>query len=123
MPVLNIAGVTGLYYNSEVVEGTDCWGKRSDWVNLFGKVQDDPVNIVILDHPKNVGYPTYWHARGYGLFAANPLGQSVFSEGKEALNFKLAEGESTVFRYRILVHDGSELSKEAIDKSFTEFNQ
>ena len=32
----------------------------------------------ILDHPQNPGFPTYWHARGYGLFAANNLGQKVF---------------------------------------------
>ena len=32
---------------------------------------DDPVTLAMLDHPKNVGFPTYWHARGYGLFAAN----------------------------------------------------
>ena len=32
----------------------------------------EPVTLAILDHPTNPGYPTYWHARGYGLFAANP---------------------------------------------------
>jgi hypothetical protein len=53
-----------------------------------------------------VGYPTYWHARGYGLFAANPLGQNVFSEGKESLNYLLNPGESVTFDYRILVLNG-----------------
>ena len=42
----------------------------------------EPITIAMLDHPKNPGFPTYWHARGYGLFAANPLGQKVFSGGK-----------------------------------------
>ena len=36
------------------------------------------VTIAIFDHPGNPGYPTYWHARGYGLFAANPLGRHIF---------------------------------------------
>ena len=121
--VLNNEGVNGNYYASEGLTGADVWGTRNQWVKLEGTMEADTISVTIIDHKKNVGYPTYWHARGYGLFAANPLGQSVFSEGKETLNFKLAEGESTVFRYRIVVHDGSELSKEAINKSFNEFNQ
>ncbi len=36
----------------------------------------------------------HWHARDYGLFAGNTLGQKVFSKGKLELNYKLAKGES-----------------------------
>jgi hypothetical protein len=120
---LNNDGVTGDYLGSEGKTGDDVWGTRNDWVRLQGQINGDTVAIVILDNKKNVGYPTYWHARGYGLFAANPLGQAIFSEGKKTLNFELEKGESTQFRYRILIHDGSELSKEQIDKSFADFNQ
>jgi hypothetical protein len=60
---------------------------------------------------KNVGYPAYFHARGYGLFAVNPLGQKAFSDGKEVLNFKLKKGESTTFRYRLVV--ASEILSDA----------
>jgi hypothetical protein len=70
---------------------------------LTGEVDGAPVTLAILDHPKNVGFPTYWHARGYGLFAANPLGTKVFSNGKEELNFRLAPGQATTFRYRVLI--------------------
>ena len=51
------------------------------------------MTIAILDHPANPGFPTYWHARGYGLFAANPLGQKALSNGKETLNFALEPRE------------------------------
>jgi hypothetical protein len=57
----------------------------------------------MLDHPKNPGYPTYWHVRGYGLFAANTLGQEVFSEGKQTLNFALEPKQSARFKYRVLI--------------------
>ena len=70
---------------------------------LSGTVGQQPITLAILDHPKNVGFPTYWHARGYGLFAANPLGQSVFSNGKEKLNFTLEPKQSVTFRYRLLI--------------------
>ena len=64
-------------------------------------------SIAILDHPQNPGYPTYWHARGYGLFAANPLGQKALSDGKDVLNFALEPRQSATFRYRIIVATGT----------------
>lgn len=82
---------------------------------LTGKKDGKDVAISIIDHPSNVGYPTYWHARGYGLFAANPLGRKVFSNGKEELNFTLKPGEQTTFRYRIVVQSGKALSAEEMN--------
>ncbi len=123
VPVLNNEGVNGNYYNSNGVEGNDCWGKRADWTNLASKIGDEGISVVILDNPGNVGYPTYWHARGYGLFAANPLGQKIFSDGKEELNYTLAAGDSVTFKYRIIIHSGDRLTKEQIDQRFEEFSK
>lgn len=121
--VLNNEGVNGNYYASEGLTGGDVWGTMNKWVKLEGNMVDESVSVTIMDHENNVGYPTYWHARGYGLFAANPLGQEIFSEGKETLDFKLNQGQSTTFKYRILIHNGSELSTEEINQSSLEFNQ
>ena len=33
---------------------------------LTGQIGTDAVTLAILDHPKNFGFPTCWHARGYG---------------------------------------------------------
>jgi len=99
-------GVSGQYVNNDGVTGRAVWGQRSPWVLLKGVVEGDSVGVAILDHPDNVGHPTYWHARGYGLFSANPLGQSIFSDGENQLDFALASGESVTFRYRILVLNG-----------------
>jgi hypothetical protein len=97
-------GVNGVYLTSEGKTGDAAWGTRGRWCMLSGHVGDQPVTIAILDNPANPGYPTYWHARGYGLFAANPLGQSIFTNGKEQpLNFSLAPNESSTFRYRVLI--------------------
>lgn len=103
VPLLNNDGVTGHYRSSEGLEGDAVWGTRGRWTMLTGDVDGAPVTLAILDHPNNVGFPTYWHARGYGLFAANPLGTKVFSNGKEELNFQLAPGKATTFRYRVLI--------------------
>jgi hypothetical protein len=115
----SIEGVTGNYFNQAGDKGDDVWGKRSTWTYLAGKIGNERIGIGIIDHPSNIGYPTYWHARGYGLFAANPLGQKIFSNGKENLNFTLTKGESRAFTYRVVIHSGSPLSKELM----TNFNK
>jgi hypothetical protein len=87
---------------------------------LSGKVGDEDVVLLVLDHPGNPDYPTHWHARGYGLFAANPLGAKVLSEGKDQRNLALEKGESASFRYRLLILPGP-FSKETAEKAFAEF--
>jgi hypothetical protein len=123
VPRLNNEGVTGKYRSSEGKEGDDVWGTRGKWVNLNGVIASRPVSLVILDHPENVGYPTYWHARGYGLFAANPLGQKEFSKGKEVLDFKLPAGKSVTFRYKVLIHSGAHLTDEQVTSEFNKFSK
>jgi hypothetical protein len=123
VPTLNNEGVTGMYRSSEGIQGDDVWGTRGKWVNLAGEIKGEKVSLAIIDHPKNPGYPTYWHARGYGLFAANTLGQKALSNGKEELNFKLKDGESVTFRYRIVVNSGSSLTDEVLNQVFDSFNK
>lgn len=100
----NIAN--GNYLSSEGIEGGDVWGTRGKWMKLYGTVNGEKVAVVIFDHPDNPGYPTYWHARGYGLFAANTLGQKIFSNGKEEMNFAIQKGKTATFKYRLAVFSG-----------------
>jgi hypothetical protein len=102
VPVLDNAGVSGKYVSSEGKEGDAVWSTRGKWTLLGGIVHGEPVTLAILDHPSNPGYPTHWHARGYGLFAANPLGDRELGEAK-AFDFTLQPGQSATFRYRVLV--------------------
>jgi len=94
---------TGLYRTSEGVLGAAAWGTRGRWCALTGHTGGHLVNIAIIDHPANPGYPTYWHARGYGLFAANPLGRSIFDPKQPAFNFTLEKDQSVTFRYRVIL--------------------
>jgi len=113
-------GVNGTYLSSEGKKGDAVWGTRGRWCNMSAMVGTEPVTITILDHPSNPGFPTYWHARGYGLFAVNPLGQKVFSEGKQVMNFSLAPHASVTFRYRIII-SSSILTPEATEAAYTAF--
>jgi hypothetical protein len=121
VPAMNNDNVTGMYVNKEGTKGDLVWSTRSSWTCLSGKKDGETISIVIIDHSKNIGYPTYWHARGYGLFAANPLGQKAFSKGKDELNFKLSKGQSAQFTYRIVVHSGSELTAKEINALEADF--
>ncbi|MGH2624213.1 MAG: PmoA family protein [Sphingobacterium sp.] len=112
---LDNSKTTGKYRSSEGIEGDDVWGTRGKWVNLTGKIDNESISLVIIDHPDNIGYPTYWHARGYGLFAANPLGQNAMSGGKETLNFSLQAGKSIIFKYKILINSGSHLTDKEVN--------
>jgi hypothetical protein len=108
---------TGVYLTSEGVKGPAVWSTRGRWCSLTGHTGEHVDMIAIIDHPGNPGYPTYWHARGYGLFAANPLGRSIFDPKQPAFNYTLDRGQQTTFRYRVVISDraesADELNKEA----------
>jgi hypothetical protein len=114
-------GVTGNYRSSEGITGDEVWSTRARWMDLSGSINNEKISIVICDHPKNVSYPTYWHARGYGLFSANPLGGNDFTKGKEVVNFSIPSGKSVIFRYRIIVNSGSSLTSDDINLLADEF--
>lgn len=120
VPKLDNTGVTGRYQSSESLSGDDVWGTRGRWARLTGKIGQEDITIAILDHTNNPGFPTYWHARGYGLFAANPLGQEVFSNGKQRLNFTLEPNSSATFRYRILILSGK-TSRDDLESQYRRF--
>ncbi len=121
VPVLDNQGVAGVYLSSEGKIGEkEAWGTRAKWMTLSGNVKGEDVVLAIFDHPKNITYPTYWHVRGYGLFAANPFGAKEFTKGATTLNFSLDSGQKATFRFRIIVNSGK-LSKEQTEALYQQF--
>lgn len=112
----------GNYISSTGKTGDDVWSTRAVWCKVFGKIKTDSVSVVIIDHPGNTNYPTFWHARGYGLFAANPLGEKIFTNGQSFKNLQLKKGEAVSFRYRIIIDEGKQtIPAAAINKLANEF--
>jgi hypothetical protein len=107
-PVLQEAGGTGHIVNADGLEGEkQAWGKPSNWCDYWGEVNGEKVGIAILDNPENPRHPVRWHVRGYGLFAANPFGLSVFTGDKSQDGAITVEpGKTLRFRYRVIVHPG-----------------
>ena len=121
VPKINNEGVSGMYTGSTGLKGDSVWSSKGPWTILTGKKEGKDISIGIIDYPKNIGYPTYWHARGYGLFAANPLGRKVFSNGKEELNFILSPNMSTTFKYRMVIVSGKIIAAAEMNKLAEEF--
>ena len=97
-PELRLEGsvAKGHAINSEGDRDKPVWGKRAKWVDYWGPVDGKVVGVAILDHPSNPNHPTWWHARYYGLVAANPFGIHDFEKDKPegAGDMKIASGGS-----------------------------
>lgn len=110
-PTLRAKGdiAKGSIINSEGNRNEKAWGKRAAWVAYSGPDSfNEPAVVAMFDHPSNLRHPTWWHARDYGLLAANPFGQHDFERKRDKTlgDYILKKGEPLTFRYRILLHHG-----------------
>jgi len=123
---LTEGGGTGVYLSSNGDENEKgVWGKRAEWVRIQGEHEGRTAGIVILNHPGSTNFPTHWHARGYGCFSANPLGQSAFEkslkvENPDPFNLILRKGETAPFKFRVIIYDGSR-TKQQIDEEYQKY--
>ena len=128
-PELRLDGpvAAGELRNSHRDRGADAWGKRARWVCYQALIAGDamgagnPMGVALFDHPKNPRHPTWWHARGYGLVAANPFGRRDF-EGDSAPSgeLRIPAGGQLQLRYRVLFYAG-ERSADELDKRWRAF--
>ena len=94
MDVKNKTG--GRITNAEGLTDLKAWGEPSPWVDYVGPVQGKTVGIAILNHPQSFRYPTTWHVRDYGLFAANPFGGHDFKKPDKG-EYTVPAGQSIRF--------------------------
>ncbi len=73
----------------------ECWSRSAEWCDYYGEPEGvGPMGVTVFDWQKNERFPTAWHIRAYGLFAANNL---YFKGG-----FTIPAGQSVTYRFRIL---------------------
>lgn len=95
---------TGVMRNSYgAVSEAECWSKSAHWCDFSANIQVEKgvyedMGITVFDNEGNERYPTAWHIRDYGLFAANNL---YFKGG-----LTIKSGESLTYRYRVLFREG-----------------
>jgi len=113
----------GKMINNHGHKDKEAWGKSASWVDYYGPVQGETLGIAILNHPSSFRYPTYWHARTYGLFTANPFGLHHF-QGSDKVDgsYTLKSGESFTLRYRVIFHEG-DVKQAKIAEAFDEYSK
>jgi hypothetical protein len=99
---------SGNMVNSAGAKGEKAiWGKRADWVDFDGTVAGEKLGVAVFDSPRSFRHPTYWHARAYGLLAANPLGWREFNNDPDQDgSWTIQQGRPLKFRYRVFIHHG-----------------
>lgn len=108
-PLLNLKGevAKGSAVNSAGDENLALWGKRATWLDYWAPTAHGVIGIACFDSPSNLRSPTTWHARDYGLIAANPFGLHDFEKApKGAGDYTIKKGDSLRLKYRWLFHAG-----------------
>lgn len=120
---VNTGNSTGRAFNSNGDRDHAIWGKHANWVCYYGPdPKGNPVSVVIFSHPSNLRSPTTWHARDYGLFAANPFGLHDFEPDKPAGagDYTIKKGDSLTLRYRFYFAKG-QADAAKLDAAFEVF--
>lgn len=120
---IDSTGVTGMYISSNGKKGDAVWGTRNEWIILTGTRDNIITSMALFDNPKNPGFPAYSHARGYGLFAMNDLGQKSYDPKAEKKVYKLKKGESMTLYHRFYIQSGLALTPENAVKIFKDFSK
>lgn len=104
---------SGVITNSRGGHGEgECWSKEAEWCDYAGTIGEKFFGITVFDHKDNERYPTTWHVRDYGLFAANNL---HFKGG-----LTIEAGHSLTYKFRILLRR-NEMSVEEIEGRYQRY--
>lgn len=108
----------GHYLTSTGLRDAEAWGQRAAWCDLSAPRDGKTYGIAFFDHPQNLRHPTWWMARDYGLFAANPFGRHDFEGLKDQPtigNHTIPPGGSLTMRYRFFFHEGDPETAKVAD--------
>jgi len=106
----------GIMINAEGMKSEkDTFGKRSAWMDYYGKRGDSVEGLAIMQHPSNPLYPSPWFTRDYGFISPTPMywpenGSEIFIEKGTVINL----------RYRVIIHSGDERQAK-IAESFEKY--
>ncbi|QDV05939.1 hypothetical protein Poly30_14420 [Planctomycetes bacterium Poly30] len=116
-PELRLKGevAAGTILNSAGQTDGDCWGQRAAWVSYEAPLGDHRVGVTVMDHSANLRHPTWWHARDYGLVAANPFGIHDFEKKEPGTgDFQLEKGKQLTLKYLVVLSDGEEKDRRTL---------
>jgi hypothetical protein len=96
------------------------WGKRANWCDYHAAHNGKTYGVAIFDHAQNLRHPTWWMARDYGLFGANPFGwhdyEKEFAKEPHKGDYDVPAGGSLTLRYRFYFHLGDEKAAHVAER-------
>lgn len=96
---------SGVMINAEGQKGEkNTFGKKSPWIDCYGKRMGKTEGMAIMQHPSNDWYPAPWFTRDYGFFSPTPM---YWPQNDK--NTTLKKGQLIKLRYRVLVHFGNHI--------------
>ena len=110
----------GHIINSNNVVDKDAWAKTAKWCDYYGPVEGEVLGIAFFNHPSSYRYPTPWHVRSYGLFAANPFGSKSLDKALPEAPTVVPAGGTMKLRHRFLFHKGDAASAH-LEEAFTAY--
>lgn len=99
-------GGGGEILTSEGARDAAAWAKTARWCAYSGPVEGETLGVAMFSHPGTYRYPTRWHVRTYGLFAANPFGSKNMDRQWPDLTTTLPKGERIRLRHRLVFFQG-----------------
>ena len=106
----------GTMINAEgLTNEKDTFGKKSPWIDFYGKRGNGIEGLAILQHPSNPWYPSPWFTRDYGFMSPTPM---YWPENGTEIVMK--KGTVLDLKYRVLVHSG-DTKKAKIAEAFEKY--
>ena len=117
-------GGTGHIVNAKGDVDGKVWGTRADWCDYHAAHGGKTYGVAIFDHPETLRHPTWWMARDYGLFGANPFGwhdyETAFKNEPHKGDYTVPAGGTLTQRYRLYFHMGDEKTAK-LDERYKEY--
>jgi len=103
------------------INGKQIWGNSAEWCDYTGTMAGQRVGMTLFCHPDNFR-PSWFHARDYGLVAANAFGRQAFGKGEKSL-IPIKPGEQMRLRYGVLIHSGPAGSRPDLAAAYADYVQ
>jgi hypothetical protein len=102
----------GTMINAEgALSEKDTFGKKSAWIDFYGKRGSITEGLAIMQHPSNPWYPSPWFTRDYGFMSPTPMYWPA--DDKETF---MKKGTLLTLRYRVIVHSGDHKEAKIADE-------
>jgi len=110
----------GQILNADGLKGAEnLYGKASDWCDYSGVIDDTLIGMTVMPDPKNFRQ-SWYHARDYGLIAANPFGRKKVA-GLDRQDVLVKKGEKFHLGFAVAIYSapkGSKIDRNAMYQDY-----